>query len=258
MLGSLSSHTDNPLLDFSFLYVSPRDTKNFKAHAGTFQISLEAEEPLEAHEEEYMRWLIGSSIDEDFSPREKSSPFPVSNPHNVPFAISSMIGSFVELSTDQRGSRFLQQSLDVASSTEKEIVFREILPSALSLMVHIFGNYVVQKFLDRGTKDQRDLLAESMKGNFLSLSLHTYGCRVVQKALEVISLEKRVGLVSELKGGVSRCIMDQNGNHVLQKIIERVPSELIGFIFDTFVGNTYVLSTHPYGKTCVFLLIVFC
>eukprot|EP01120_Amphizonella_sp_Union-15-10_P015602 TRINITY_DN8064_c0_g1_i1.p1 TRINITY_DN8064_c0_g1~~TRINITY_DN8064_c0_g1_i1.p1 ORF type:complete len:451 (-),score=72.50 TRINITY_DN8064_c0_g1_i1:102-1418(-) len=282
MLGSYSNRTENPLVDFSFLYSTARE-KTCKNQAGPFQHSLEAgivpagvwpktpsilaapftsntasEEPLEAYEEEYMRWLIGSSIDEESSPLDDLSAISFSHGPNASVPISSMVGRFVDLSTDQRGSRFLQQRLEMATIAEKEMVFREILPSALSLMVHIFGNYVVQKFLDKGTTEQRDLLADAMKAHFLSLSLHTYGCRVVQKALEVISLERRVGLVVELKGGVSRCIMDQNGNHVLQKIIERVPSDLIGFVFDTFVGNTYGLATHPYGCRVTQRIIEYC
>jgi len=49
-------------------------------------------------------------------------------------------------STDQYGSRFIQQKLETASSEEKDMVFSEIMPqAALTLMTDVFGNYVVQK-----------------------------------------------------------------------------------------------------------------
>ena len=40
----------------------------------------------------------------------------------------------VEFSKDQHGSRFIQQKLEKASDPEKNMVFREILDSAYSLM----------------------------------------------------------------------------------------------------------------------------
>lgn len=48
-------------------------------------------------------------------------------------------------SADQYGSRFIQQKLETASADEKNMVFHEIMPQALSLMTDVFGNYVIQK-----------------------------------------------------------------------------------------------------------------
>jgi hypothetical protein len=48
-------------------------------------------------------------------------------------------------SADQYGSRFIQQKLETATIEEKNMVFEEIMPHALSLMTDVFGNYVVQK-----------------------------------------------------------------------------------------------------------------
>lgn len=48
-------------------------------------------------------------------------------------------------SSDQYGSRFIQQKLETATDEEKNMVFEEIMPQALPLMTDVFGNYVVQK-----------------------------------------------------------------------------------------------------------------
>lgn len=48
-------------------------------------------------------------------------------------------------SADQHGSRFIQQKLETASPDEKNMVFQEVLPRALTLMTDVFGNYVIQK-----------------------------------------------------------------------------------------------------------------
>ena len=50
-------------------------------------------------------------------------------------------------SMDQFGSRFIQQKLETASTEEKNMVFHEIIPQALSLMTDVFGNYVIQKVI---------------------------------------------------------------------------------------------------------------
>jgi len=61
-----------------------------------------------------------------------------------------IVGHIVEFSGDQHGSRFIQQKLETATPAEKQMVFKEILPNALQLMVDVFGNYVIQKFFEHG------------------------------------------------------------------------------------------------------------
>lgn len=48
-------------------------------------------------------------------------------------------------SSDQHGSRFIQQKLENCSVEEKTLVFKEVLPHASKLMTDVFGNYVIQK-----------------------------------------------------------------------------------------------------------------
>jgi hypothetical protein len=87
----------------------------------------------------------------------------------------------VEFSSDQHGSRFIQQKLESATTEEKQWLFDEISGSALHLMTDVFGNYVIQKFLEHGSVEHRQQIADMMEGNVLALSLQMYGCRVVQK-----------------------------------------------------------------------------
>lgn len=58
------------------------------------------------------------------------------------FELSDIRGAIVEFSSDQHGSRFTQEKLDTASEEEMKMVFEELLPSAISLMTDVFGNYV--------------------------------------------------------------------------------------------------------------------
>ncbi|KAJ3134323.1 mRNA binding protein puf3 [Geranomyces variabilis] len=169
------------------------------------------------------------------------------NNKNKKYELRDIVGSIVEFSGDQHGSRFIQQKLETANSEEKQLVFDEILPNALQLMTDVFGNYVIQKFFEHGNQIQKQVLAKQMEAHVLSLSLQMYGCRVVQKALEHVLTDQQAVLVRELDNNVLKCVKDQNGNHVIQKAIERVPAHHIKFIIDSFHGQVYALATHPYG-----------
>jgi hypothetical protein len=163
------------------------------------------------------------------------------------YELKELRGCMVEFSGDQHGSRFIQQKLETADDSEKDLVFSEILPHALTLMTDVFGNYVIQKFFEHGTYEHKQQLAEKMKTHVITLSLQMYGCRVVQKALEHVDPIQQACLVFELDGHVLKCVKDQNGNHVIQKTIEKVPPENVQFVLDAFHGQLYSLATHPYG-----------
>ncbi|XP_020229651.1 pumilio homolog 4 isoform X2 [Cajanus cajan] len=169
------------------------------------------------------------------------------NKKTRPFELSDIIDHVVQFSTDQYGSRFIQQKLETASVEEKTKIFPEIIPHARALMTDVFGNYVIQKFFEHGTETQRKELASQLTGHVLPLSLQMYGCRVIQKALEVVGVDQQGQMVSELNGAVMKCVRDQNGNHVIQKCIECVPQDKIQFIVSSFYGQVVALSTHPYG-----------
>lgn len=98
----------------------------------------------------------------------------------------------VEFSQDQHGSRFIQQKLERASLSDKQLVFAEILSNSYNLMTDVFGNYVIQKFFEFGSYEQKQTLASRLRGNVLSLTLHMYGCRVIQKALETVPVLQQV------------------------------------------------------------------
>ncbi|KAD5961941.1 hypothetical protein E3N88_13414 [Mikania micrantha] len=167
--------------------------------------------------------------------------------NNKSFELSNVVDHVIEFSTDQYGSRFMQQKLETATVEEKNLIFPEIMHHARSLMTDVFGNYVIQKFFEHGTEIQRKELCGQLIGHILPLSLQMYGCRVIQKALEVVDVEQQNQMVSELNGSVMKCVQDQNGNHVIQKCIECVPQDQIQFIISSFFGQVVPLSSHPYG-----------
>lgn len=87
--------------------------------------------------------------------------------------LRDLANHIVEFSQDQHGSRFIQQKLERASPSEKQLVFQEILASAYSLMTDVFGNYVIQKFFEFGTQEQKATLAQKVCTIFCS-KLHEF------------------------------------------------------------------------------------
>lgn len=173
-------------------------------------------------------------------------------------------GHIPEFCQDQNGSRFIQQRLEVADTTEKELILAEVIPSMQRLRNDVFGNYVVQKLFDHGTSAMRSKLKSSIMGEVDFLSRHMYGCRVVQKALETVDDADFIDLLSEFHEDILSCIHDQNGNHVIQKVVEVVSnkaktfqaessekalkcSSQLNFVLDCVMKNTVSLSCHPYG-----------
>ncbi|KAG8786827.1 mRNA binding protein puf3 [Serendipita sp. 397] len=164
------------------------------------------------------------------------------------FELKDVFGHCVEFSSDQHGSRFIQQKFDTATPEERKAVFDEIVPNGhtLVLMRDVFGNYVIQKLFEYGTPHHKKMLCSVMDGNMLQLSLDMYGCRVVQKAIDCVSPAQQSAIVAELSGHVLQCVKDANGNHVIQKIMERIVSERMVLI-NAFSGNVRNLASHPYG-----------
>ncbi|CAG8590302.1 540_t:CDS:2 [Acaulospora colombiana] len=189
--------------------------------------------------------------------------------HNAAQTSNDIIGHIVEFSTDQHGSRFIQQKFDSATQDERQTIFDEIVPAGhgLPLMRDVFGNYVIQKMLEYGSALHRTMLCGVMEGNILHLSLDMDDPLTIiyLQAIECITLQQQSNIVAELNGHILQCVKDANGNHVsstirlslpiyppfrytlvIQKMLERVAAERITFI-NAFTDNVYNLATHPYG-----------
>ncbi|PWN44402.1 ARM repeat-containing protein [Ceraceosorus guamensis] len=164
------------------------------------------------------------------------------------FELEDLRGHLVEFSSDQHGSRFVQERMDSADQKQKDEVFEELKPAAKQLMVDVFGNYVIQKLFEHGTQEQRSALVADILGSILSLSLGTYGCRVVQKALDHVTPHEQLSMAEELREHVLQCVQDQNANHVVQKVLERVrPSSDVAFVAEAFRGRVGELAAHCYS-----------
>ena len=176
---------------------------------------------------------------------------------SLPLSAIVSRGLLMDLCTDQYGSRFIQQKLEVCTDEERDLAFHAITaadhPAAdgsqlvVSLSLDVFANYTIQKLMEVCTPVQQRTLCVSLAGSVLLLSLQTYGCRVVQKAMEVSTVDVQAMLVSEIEGHAMSLMTDQNGNHVVQKCIECCPAALLDSLLQSVRTHIYRLASHPYG-----------
>ena len=176
---------------------------------------------------------------------------------SLPLSAIVSRGLLIDLCTDQYGSRFIQQKLEVCTDEERDLSFHAITATdnpttdgsqlVVSLSLDVFANYTVQKLMEVCTPSQQRTLCLSLVGSVLLLSLQTYGCRVVQKAMEVATVDVQAMLVSEIEGHAMSLMTDQNGNHVVQKCIECCPAALLDPLLQSVRSHIYRLASHPYG-----------
>ena len=96
------------------------------------------------------------------------------------WTVADIRGHVVDFCRDQNGSRFIQQRLEVAPPSEKDMVMEEVIAASggglTALCGDVFGNYVVQKLLEVGDdKMLEDIMQNALKGEMMNLSMQMYG-----------------------------------------------------------------------------------
>ncbi|SCU93590.1 LADA_0G03928g1_1 [Lachancea dasiensis] len=165
---------------------------------------------------------------------------------------------YVKLATDQFGCRFLQKKLETPQEccVVRDLMYQQISPFFLDLIMDPFGNYLVQKLCDSLTTDQKTQLIESIYPHVFQISINQYGTRSLQKIIDTVDTEAQIDMIISGFGQkhtsidqVVVLINDLNGNHVVQKCIFKFPPTKFDFIIDAIVdqNNIVKISTHKHG-----------
>ncbi|TEB35914.1 ARM repeat-containing protein [Coprinellus micaceus] len=163
------------------------------------------------------------------------------------WTIQELKGHIGEFSSDQYGSRFVQDAIREGDVASIDIIYDEIVDAGvLKISKDVFGNYVIQRILEHGADAHKDGALKLLKGHMRELSLHIYGCRVVQKLLDVATSAQQAEIVKELEPHVPECVHSAHGNHVVQKILEVVPPTYLNFV-SVFRGRVINIARHTYG-----------
>lgn len=101
-----------------------------------------------------------------------------SNTHQSLPRVSEFQGYVYLMAKDQHGCRFLQRIFEDGSALDAMIIFSEVIPHVVELMMDPFGNYLMQKLLDVCNEEQRTqiiLMVTSEPGQLIRISLNAYG-----------------------------------------------------------------------------------
>jgi len=101
-----------------------------------------------------------------------------SNPNESLPKVSEFQGYVYFMAKDQHGCRFLQWIFEDGSALDALVIFSEVIPHVVELMMDPFGNYLMQKLLDVCNEEQRTqiiLMVTSEPGQLIRISLNAYG-----------------------------------------------------------------------------------
>ncbi|XP_049847884.1 uncharacterized protein LOC126304747 [Schistocerca gregaria] len=164
-------------------------------------------------------------------------------------SITECVGRIYSMAKDQHGCRFLQKKLneDKTPLTCK-LVFEELLPHIVELMLDHFANYLCQKFIEKCSVNERLKILRTISGELAKIGKDMYGTRALQKLIDHLNTKDEIEIMREgLKDNVVYLIEDLNGNRVIQKCIHKFGSEHNQFIYDTIAKQCVRISTHRHG-----------
>ncbi|CAN7094451.1 hypothetical protein BRARA_I03366 [Brassica rapa] len=155
------------------------------------------------------------------------------------------------MAKDQHGCRSLQRVLEDGSSIDAMVIFNEVIPHVVELMINPFGNYLMQKLLDVCNEEQRTmiiLIVTQEPGLLVRIALNPHGTRVVQRLVESIKTKKQICIVtSALRPGFHNLAINVNGNHVIQRCLQCLTAQDNKFIFEDATRFCIDIATHQHG-----------
>ncbi|KAI9477898.1 MAG: armadillo-type protein [Benjaminiella poitrasii] len=162
--------------------------------------------------------------------------------------VEDVVDEIYGLCKDQYGCRFFQKKLEEQKPDQRDIIFNQIYPHFVELMIDPFGNYLCQKMMEYCTDSQRTMLIEQVSRSIMSISLNMHGTRAVQRMIEFLTLPEQIdATVEALSSNVVTLIKDINGNHIIQKCLHRLTSKDKQFIYDAVSRNCVEVATHRHG-----------
>uniref|UniRef100_A0A183CCA0 PUM-HD domain-containing protein n=1 Tax=Globodera pallida TaxID=36090 RepID=A0A183CCA0_GLOPA len=126
----------------------------------------------------------------------------------------------VAFALDPQGSRFIQQKLRRANSTETaQLLINEITAQVTPLSLHEHGNWVIRCVLEHCTEQQKRPVLEQLHDNVLSLVTDPYGNYVIQHVIEHGLLEDRDRIAHILKGDIMKYAQDKFASNIIEKCL---------------------------------------
>uniref|UniRef100_A0A914IH34 PUM-HD domain-containing protein n=1 Tax=Globodera rostochiensis TaxID=31243 RepID=A0A914IH34_GLORO len=153
----------------------------------------------------------------------------------------------VAFALDPHGSRFIEQRLERANSTEKAQFVDALRGHVLTLSQQVYGSHVIEKALKT--------IINEILAQVIPLSLHKYGCWVIECVLEHCTEQQKRPVLEQLHDNVPTLITDQYGSHVIERVIEHCTEQQKRPVLEQLLDNVPTLVTDQYGSLVIELVI---
>ncbi len=171
-------------------------------------------------------------------------------------------GVLVEMMAEQHGSRFLQNTYQGLSASDRVNAVSLLLENTeryLFLVNHVFANWVIQSMFELAEHAERCRMVRALNGQILNISKSKFGCRLIQRIVSGPNGANDVLLkqlvLRELAGKTMDCLANTAGHHVVERILSDCTPALCQPILEEILPNLKVLAVDPFGAHIIELIL---
>eukprot|EP00927_Polykrikos_kofoidii_P020225 TRINITY_DN19538_c0_g1_i1.p1 TRINITY_DN19538_c0_g1~~TRINITY_DN19538_c0_g1_i1.p1 ORF type:complete len:309 (-),score=51.39 TRINITY_DN19538_c0_g1_i1:231-1082(-) len=122
-------------------------------------------------------------------------------PQALQFIVDELMsrpGAIIWAAQHRYGCRIIQRLVEFCQQDQTSCLVELVLPEAMRIAHHQFGNYVLQQILEHGSSSHVRVLMKVIEENASELGADPYSCAVLSKALTLGATEDRCAVARAL------------------------------------------------------------
>jgi pumilio RNA-binding family len=172
----------------------------------------------------------------------------------------SIADNLYEISIDNYGSRFFQNSLDklkdgkysIIDSNEINNIFKNLIENnIMKLCNHKDGNFVFQKINKIFPKNKNNFIYESLIIHACEISQLTQGAAIMKNSIEIANEKQKEKLILKILDNIDILINSQFGNFTLQIITDLKEYKYNKIVYDYIKNNVLDLSKKKFSSNVI-------
>jgi len=137
-----------------------------------------------------------------------------------PSAYEGLARCALALSSTPGGSRFLQDTLETAATTDKIALVRGLEGHAWALSASPHGNHVLQKLIVALPSKWCQFIIDDLRGRAVEAAQHQKRCRVLERLIEHCSCTQLQPIIEEIVSNASLLFRHGFANYIVQHVLE--------------------------------------
>jgi len=144
-------------------------------------------------------------------------------------ALSSIQGHVCKLAFESTGCRIVQEALDGAEVSEREIIVAEMRGHVRDAVSSPHANFVIQKIVEMMPAALASFVADELRGVAAEVARHRYGCRILCRLVEhqdsCSDNASTARLIEEILVDARQLCLHSFARHVVDSVLEHGTSE---------------------------------